>query len=142
MNLLYLILVRLKEVSSTYMGISIFCFSHFCLGFPLPGPGFSVVGKLLSETQEYYGACPWWGRVDGSLFVGNEMCRELNFSFNSHTPSDPCISHNCYPQISPVPVHVPYFPKLLLVYIFSTLLGVACPSTIQGLVIVFYFDVP
>ena len=64
-------------VSIKCTGISIlfvFClFSQFCLGFPLLS--FSVVGRLLGERQEYDGACPWLGKVDGSFFVENEMCR-------------------------------------------------------------------
>ena len=45
------------------------------------------------------------------------------FPFISRTPTDPCISHTCYPPISPVPLHVPYFPKLRRLYISSTLRG-------------------
>ena len=63
-----------------YTGISVifffllfFLFSHFCLVFYLPG--FSVVRRLLGETMEYEVACPWWERIDGSFFVGKEMCR-------------------------------------------------------------------
>ena len=45
------------------------------------------------------------------------------FSFISHTPTDPCVSHTCYPPISPVPFHVPYFPELPpYLYIFSMVL--------------------
>ena len=38
---------------------SMHLFSHFCLVFLYPV------------------SCPWWGRVGGSFFVGNEMCRWL-----------------------------------------------------------------
>ena len=65
------------------------------------------------------------------------------FPFISHTPADPCISHTCYPPISPVPLHVPYFPKLPpCLYISSTLLGAACPLPIWGIGHCLLFDVP
>ena len=32
------------------------------------------------------------------------------FPFISSTPTDPCISHTCYPPIFPVPLRAPYFP--------------------------------
>ena len=54
------------------------------------------------------------------------------FSFISRTPTDPFISHTCYPPISPALFYVPYFiefPPCL--YIFSTLLGAACLSSTQ-----------
>ena len=65
------------------------------------------------------------------------------FPFISHTPIDPCISHTCYPPIPPVPLHVPYFPKLPpCVYISSTLLGTTGLSSIWGISHCLLFDTP
>ena len=67
----------------------------------------------------------------------------LIFSFISHTPTDPCISHTCYPPISLVPLHVPYFLKLpRCLCISSTLLGAACLSPIWGIGRRFLFEAP
>ena len=62
------------------------------------------------------------------------------FPFISRTATDPCISHACYPPVSPLPLHVPYFPKLPHLYISSTLLGAACPSPIWGIDHCLLFD--
>ena len=72
---------------------------------------------------------------------GMRCVDDLDFFFISHTPTDSCIPHTSYPPISPVPLHVPYFPELPpCLYIFSTLFGAACPSPIQGLVIIIYLN--
>ena len=42
------------------------------------------------------------------------------FPFISCVPTDPCISHTCYPPISSVPLRAPYFPYLLPSNIFRT----------------------
>ena len=56
------------------------------------------------------------------------------FPLSSHTPTDPCISDSCYLPVSPLPLHVPYFPKLPPdLYISSTLLEAAGPSPISGI---------
>ena len=65
------------------------------------------------------------------------------FPFIFRTPTDPCISHTFYPPISPVPLHVPYFPELSpCLYISSTLPGAACPSPIWGIGHRLLFDAP
>ena len=44
---------------------------------------------------------------------GMRCVDDLDFFLISCTPTDPTgISHTCYPPISPVPIHGPYFPKL------------------------------
>ena len=65
------------------------------------------------------------------------------FPFICRTPSDPRISHTCYPPISPVPLHVPYFPKLPpCLYISSTLLWAAGASSIWRIGHCLLFDTP
>ena len=65
------------------------------------------------------------------------------FPYLSRTPTDPCISHTCYTPIFPVPLHVPYFPKLPpCLYITSTLLGAACLSPIWEIGHRLIFDAP
>ena len=66
------------------------------------------------------------------------MLMTWTFPFISRTPTDPCVSRNCYPPKFSVPRRVPYFPELPRLYIFNTLLEAACPSPVQGLVIVFF----
>ena len=71
------------------------------------------------------------------------MLMTWTFPFISCTPADPCISHTCYPPISPVHLHVPYFVELPpCLYIFSTLLWAACPSPIWGIGYRLVFDAP
>ena len=65
------------------------------------------------------------------------------FPFISRTPTHPSISHTCYTPISPVPLHVLYFPKLLpCLYISSTLLEAACLSLTWGIGHRLLFDAP
>ena len=65
------------------------------------------------------------------------------FPFIPHTPTDPCISHTCYPPISPVSLRAPYFPYLPpCLYIASTLLGAAGPSFVWGIGHCLLFDTP
>ena len=65
------------------------------------------------------------------------------FPFISRNPTDPCISHTCYPPISPVPLHVLYLLKLPpCLYISSTRLGAACPLPIWGIGHCLLFDAP
>ena len=80
------------------------------------------------------GACPWCGGGDGVISID-----DLDFSLISRTPNIPYISHTCCPPIFPVSIHVPNFTEIpFCLCIFSTLLGAACLSPIQGLVIIFY----
>ena len=67
---------------------------------------------------------------------GMRCVDDLDLPFISHIPTDSCISHTCYLLIFPVPLHVPYFSELPpCLCIFSTLLGAACQSPTQELVI-------
>ena len=67
----------------------------------------------------------------------------LTFPFISRTPTDPCISHTCYPPISPVPLRASYFSKLPpCLYISSTLVGAAGPSSFWGIGNCLQFDTP
>ena len=65
------------------------------------------------------------------------------FLFISHAPTDPCIFCTCYPPVSPITLHVPYFPKLPpCLSISSPLLGAAGPSPFWGIGHRLLFDVP
>ena len=61
---------------------------------------------------------------------------DFSFYFPYPTPTYPCIFNTCYPPIFSLPLHVSYFPALPpCLCIFNTLLGAACPSPVQGLVV-------
>ena len=76
-------------------------------------------------------------------FLWGRRCVDDLDSFISHTPTDSCICHTCYPPLSPVPLHVPYFLKLPpCLYIFSALLGAAGSLSICGIGRCLLFNTP